>query len=149
MPSGRKQGAGPGKLGPVTIGIAGAVGTSGIGIIVARLASGQGSTMDVCLMLAGSFITTSLAGALGLVLNYQLEKLKLQVQDSAARRSAELRKTRLELQRAIIENVRDGTKAAHAYQEMTAADALYALSQASISTDEPCTPSRFPSDKDR
>ena len=40
MPAGREQPTGPGKLGPVTIGITGAVGTSGAGIIVARLASG-------------------------------------------------------------------------------------------------------------
>jgi hypothetical protein len=136
MPSGRKRPAGPGKLGPVTIGIAGAVGTSGIGVAAARLTSGQGGTMDVCLMIAGSFISTSLVWALGLVLNYQLEKLKLQAQDSAAQRSAELSKTRLELQRAIIESVHDGTKAAYAYRTMTAADALCTLSQASIATDE-------------
>jgi hypothetical protein len=48
------------KLGPITIAIAGAAGTSGIGIMVTRLASGQGSAKDTCFMLATSIITTSL-----------------------------------------------------------------------------------------
>lgn len=115
----------PRKLGLITIGIAGAAGTSGIGIMASRLASGQGSTMDTCLVLATSFITTSLIAALGLILNYRLRKLALQARASAAQRSADLRITRLELQRAILEKIHDGTKAAHAYQKMTAADALY------------------------
>jgi hypothetical protein len=87
----------PRKLGPITIGIAGAAGTSGIGIMVSRLASGQGSAMDTCLVLATSFIITSLIAALGLILNYRLGKLTLQAQASAAQRRADLRIARLEL----------------------------------------------------
>ena len=124
MPAGRKQPTGPGRLGPVTIGITGAVGTSGLGIIVARLASGRGGAADTCLMLAGYFITTILIAALGLILNYRLEKAGLQAQDRVAQRSHELSATRLELQRGIIDRVKDGGDAAHAYQAMTAADAL-------------------------
>jgi hypothetical protein len=113
-----------------------AVGTSGAGIIAARLASGRGSTMDTCLMLAGYFITTSLIAALGLILHYRLEKAGLQARDSAARRGHELSAARLELQRGIIDKVQDGGDAARAYQSMTAADALYALSRSGIPTDE-------------
>ena len=61
----------PRKLGPITIGIAGAARTSGIGIIMSRLASGQGGVMDTCLVLAMSVVTTSLIAALGLILNYR------------------------------------------------------------------------------
>jgi hypothetical protein len=129
MTTGRKQPTGPGKLGPVTIGITGAVGTGGAGIIVARLASGPGGAVDTCLMLAGYLITTSLIAALGLILNYRLEKAGLQAWESAAQRGHELRATRLELQRGIIDKVKDGGDASHAYQAMTAADALYALSR--------------------
>lgn len=116
------------KLGSITIGIAGAAGTSGIGIMVSRLASGHGSDTDNCLMLAASFITTSVIAALGLILNYRLERLVLQAQASAAQRNADLRITRLEFQRAILNKIQDGTMAAQAYQRMTAADALYARS---------------------
>lgn len=107
------------KPGPITIGIAGAAGTSGIGIMVSRLASGQGSVKDICFMFATSVVTTSLIAALGLILNYRLGKLALQVQASALQRSAELRITRLELQRAILDKIQDGTKAAQAYQKMS------------------------------
>ena len=119
----------PRKLGAITIGIAGAAGTSGIGIMVSRLGSDQGSVMDTCLVLATSFITTSLIAALGLILNYRYRRMALQVQASALQRSADLRITRLELQRAILDKIHDGTKAAHAYQKMTKADALNALAQ--------------------
>jgi hypothetical protein len=131
MTAGRKQPTGPGKLGPVTIGITGAVGTSGVSIIVARLASGPGGAADTCLMLAGYFITTSLIAALGLILNYRLEKAGLRTRDSAAQRCHELSATRLDLQRGIIDKIRDGGDASHAYQAMTAADALCALSRSS------------------
>lgn len=127
---------GPRKLGPITIGIAGAAGTSGIAIMVSRLGAGQGSAMDTCFMLATSFITTSLIAALGLILSYRLGKLALQAQASAAQRSAELSKTRLELQRAVLDKVQDSTNAAEAYQKMTAADALYAFSHPELATDE-------------
>jgi hypothetical protein len=135
MPARRKQTTGPGKLGLVTMGVTGAVGTSGVGIIVARLASGRGGTVDTCLMLAGYFITTGLIAALGLILNYRLEKARLQVWDSAARRAHELSATRLELQRGIIDKVRYGGDAAHAYQMMIAADALYVLSRSGAPID--------------
>jgi hypothetical protein len=118
----------PRKLGPIIIGIAGAAGTGGIGIMVSRLASGQGSAMDICLVLATSFITTSLIAALGLILNYRLGKQALQALASALQRSADLGVTRLELQRAVLDKIQDGTKAARAYQKMIAADALYARS---------------------
>lgn len=118
----------PRKLGPITIGIAGATGTSGIGIMVSRLASGQGTVMDTCLVFAASFITTSLIAALGLILNYRLRKQALQTRASALQRSADLRITRVELQRAVLEKIHDGPEAADAYQKMTAADALYELS---------------------
>lgn len=116
------------KLGPITIGIVGAAGTSGLGIMISRLAPGQGSLMDTCLMLATSFITTSLIAALGLILNYRLGRLAFQARASATDRSADLRITRLELQRAILDKIQDGPMAAQAYQRMTAADALYACS---------------------
>lgn len=116
------------KLGPITIGIVCAAGTSGMGIMIFRLASGHGSVMGTCLMFATSMIATSLVTALGFILNYRLGKLALQTQASATRRSADLRITRLELQRAILEKIQNGTKAAHAYQRMTAADALNARS---------------------
>src|ERR1700759_2396724 len=77
------------KVGPITIGIAGGAGTSGIGIMVFRLASGQGSVMDACLVLAASFITTSLIAALGLILNYRLGKQALQTQASALQHNAD------------------------------------------------------------
>ena len=115
------------KLGPITIGIAGAAGTSGIGIMVSRLASGHSSVADTCLILAASFISTSLIAALGLILNYRLGRLALQARMSAAQRNADLRITRLELQRAILDKIQDGAMAAQAYQRMTAADALCAL----------------------
>ncbi len=111
-------------LGPISIGIAGAAGTGGIGIMVSRLAAGQDSSVDTCLMLAASFITTSLIAALGLTLNYRLERLALEARAVAAQRSLELRITQLELQRAILEKIQNGTMAAHAYQRMTAADTL-------------------------
>lgn len=114
------------KLGSITIGISGAAGTSGIGIMVSRLAWGHGGVTDTCLILAVSFITTSVIAALGLILNYRLERLALQARTSAAQRNADLRTTRLELQRAILEKIQDGTMAAQAYQRMTAADALSA-----------------------
>ena len=107
------------KSGPITIWIAGAAGTSGIGVMISRLASGQGSAKDTCLMLSTSIIATSLIAALGLILNYRLGKQALQVQASALQRSADLCITRLELQRAILDKIQDGTKAAQAYQKMS------------------------------
>lgn len=107
------------KLGPITIGIAGAAGTSGIGIMICRLASGQGSAKDTCFMLSASIFTTSLIAALGLIFNYRLGKQALQLQASALQRSADLCITRLELQRAILDKIQDGTKAALAYQKMS------------------------------
>jgi hypothetical protein len=118
----------PRKLGPITIGIAGAAGTSGIGIMVSRLASGQGTAMDTCLVLAASFIPTSLIAALGLILNYRLGKQALQMRASALQRSADLCITRVELQRAVLDKIHDGPEAADGYRKMTAADALYELS---------------------
>jgi hypothetical protein len=75
----RTQSMEPRKLSPITIGIAGAAGTSGIGIVVSRLPTGQGGVMVTCLVLAMSFTVTSLT-ALGLILNYRLGKLALRVQ---------------------------------------------------------------------
>jgi hypothetical protein len=111
-------------LGPISIGIAGAASAGGIGIMAPRLAAGQDSPVDTSLMLAASFITTSLIAALGLTLNYRLERLALQARAAATQRSLELRITQLELQRAILKKIQDGATAAHAYQRMTAADTL-------------------------
>jgi hypothetical protein len=130
----------PRKLSPITIGIAGAAGTSGIGIVVSRLPTGQGNVMVTCLVLAMSFTVTSLTAVLGLILNYRLGKLALHAQASALQRSADMRITRMELQRVILDKIQDGTKAAHAYREMTAVDAL---SRPNLVTDGSCDPNQL------
>jgi len=114
------------KLGPVTIGIAGATGTSSIGIMASRLASGRDGTVGTCLVLAASFVITGFIAALGLILNYRLERLTLQARASAVQRRDDLRATQLELQRAVLGKIPSGTKAAHAYVGMTAADGIQA-----------------------
>jgi hypothetical protein len=111
-------------LRPMTIGIAGAAGTGGIGVMVSRLAAGQDGSAGTCFLLAASFFAASLMAALGLILDYRLERLRLQEQAAIVQRNLDLRVTQLRLQRAILEKIPDGTKAAHAYQRMTMADAL-------------------------
>lgn len=112
------------ELRPITIGIAGVAGTGGIGIMVSRLAAGQDGSAGICLLLAASFFATGLMAALGLVLDYRLERLALRDQAATAHRELDLRVTQLELQRAILEKIPDGTKAAQAYHRMTMADVL-------------------------
>jgi hypothetical protein len=112
------------KLGRITIGMAGATGTSGFGLAACRIAS-HGGAAEAWVVLTASFVTTGLVATLGLILNYRLGKLALQAQAASARHGADLRRMRLEIQRSILDRIQEGTKGAKAYRTMATADALY------------------------
>jgi hypothetical protein len=112
-------------LGRVTVGMAGLTGTSGLGFTAFRMASDRSGIAETCIVLTTSFVMAGLVAALGIVFNYRLGKLTLQVQAASAERGDDLRRMRLELQRLILDKIQEGTKGAQAYLTMVTADALY------------------------
>jgi hypothetical protein len=129
------------KLSRITIGMARATGTGGLGFTAFRMALGHGGTAGTCVVFTASFLMTGLVAALGLVLNYRLGKLTIQAQTASAERSANLRRMRLELQRSVLDKVQEGTKGAEAYQEVTTADALYLSIEQNTAVANTTTPS--------
>jgi hypothetical protein len=81
------------------------------------------------LEITASILTTAFVVTLGLILNYRLSKLALKAQTDSTERDDGLRRLRLELQKATLEKIKDGTQSALAYQRMAAAEALYLHAQ--------------------
>lgn len=112
-------------LGRITIGIAGLSGSTGLGFTAFRMVSGRGEVTETCAVLTSMFVMTGIMTALGMVLNYRLGKLRLQIEATSAERGDDLRRMRLELQRSILDGIQEGTQGAQAYLTMARADALH------------------------
>src|SRR6185437_12199938 len=68
---------------------------------------------------------TGLVGSLGLILEYRLKKLDVEVQSKEAQSAAALRMARLEIHRTVLEKAAGEPGSADSYRKIILANALY------------------------
>jgi hypothetical protein len=110
--------------GRTAAGIAGLVGTGGLGLAVFTTGSSHNRAFETCALLVASFVVTGLVAMLRLVLSYRLGKLALQTEAAALDHQDSLQRMHLELQRSILERIDDGAEGARAYVTMTSAKTM-------------------------
>lgn len=115
-------------LGKIATGIAGTTGTSSLGVsafAVFRMTSAHTVPGGVWAALVALGAATAVVSCLGLVLEYMLKKLEIEVQDKEAQRDQELKRTRLEMHKTVLEKAAAEPGSAASYCELIIADALY------------------------
>jgi hypothetical protein len=115
-------------LGKIATGIAGTTGTGSLGIsvfAVSRMTSAHGVPGGVWAALVALAAATAVISSLGLVLEYNLKKLEVEAQNKKAELDQELKRTRLEIHKTILEKAAGKPGSATSYSELIIADALY------------------------
>jgi hypothetical protein len=115
-------------LGKIAAGIAGTTGTSSLGIsafAVFRMTSAHVVPGGVWVALVALGAATVVVSSLGLVLEYMLKKLEVETRDKEAERDQELKRTRLEMHKTVLEKAAGEPGSAASYRELIIADALH------------------------
>jgi hypothetical protein len=114
--------------GKIAVGIAGATGTSGLGVTafgILRISSAHPVPTGLWVALAILIATTALISSLGLIFEYKLKKLGVEAQGREAQSAADLQKARLEMHRTVLEKAAGEPESAQSYRELIIADALH------------------------
>jgi len=115
-------------IGKIAAGIAGTTGTSSLGVsafAVFRMTPGRVVPGGIWAALVVLSAATAVVSCLWLVLEYMLKKLEVEVRNKEAQLNQELKRTRLEIHRAVMEKAAGGPGSAASYRELIIADALY------------------------
>ena len=115
-------------IGKIAAGIAGATGTSSLGIsafAVFRVTSAHAVPGMMWASLVALGTATVLVSCLGLALEYRLKKLGVEERSKEAQSAAELQKVRLEIHRTVMEKAAGEPGSAQSYRELIIADALH------------------------
>lgn len=115
-------------VGKIATGIAGTTGTSSLGVstfAVFRMASAHSVPGGIWAALVALGAATAVVSCLGLVLEYMLRKLEVEVQGKEVQLDQELKKARLEMHKIILEKAAGEPASSASYRELIIADALY------------------------
>jgi hypothetical protein len=115
-------------LGKIATGIAGTTGTSSVGVsayAVFRMTSAHGVPGGIWVALVALGVATAVVSSLGLILEYKLKKLEVEVQSKEAQLDQELKKTRLETHGIVLAKAASEPGSAASYRELIIANALY------------------------
>jgi hypothetical protein len=115
-------------LGKIAAGIAGTTGTSSLGIsafAVFRMTSAHVVSSGVWVALVALGAATVVVSSLGLVLEYLLKKLEVEVRNKEAERDQELKRARQEMYRTVLEKSAGEPSSAGNYRALIIADALH------------------------
>jgi hypothetical protein len=115
-------------LGKIAAGIAGTTGTGSLGIsalAVFRMSSAHAVPSGMWATLVALSAATVLVSSLGLILEYLLKKLEVEARNREAQAAAELKKTRLEMYRTVLEKAAGEAGSTQNYRELILADALH------------------------
>jgi hypothetical protein len=115
-------------LGKIATGIAGTTGTSSLGVsafAVFRMATAHGVPGGIWAALVALGAATAIVSCLGLVLEYMLKKLEVEVRDKEVQLNQELKSARLEMYKTVLEKAAGEPASSASYRELIIADALH------------------------
>ncbi len=115
-------------LGKIATGIAGTTGTSSLGVsafAVFRMASAHTVPGGVWAALVALGAATAVVSSLGLVLEYMLRRLEIEGRNIEVQLGQELKRTRLEMHKTVLEKAAAEPGTAASYCELIIADALF------------------------